>query len=117
MIGRRKKILGRPRSSVLLGSTALKADMVSDFFSIADISAPPATGKEGNSGHLTARSTSCQPVIPEWGSNESGQRLETEPVAKFQISRNHNSTEILFNPPMYFLASMYTDFIVPVDLS
>lgn len=42
------------------------------------------------------------PVIPLWGTEDCHKRDETEPVATFQIARNVNSTEISFNPPMYF---------------
>ena len=48
-------------------------------------------------------SAGAQPVIPQWGSPQSGNRLETEPVAKFQVSDADHATEIMFNPPMQVL--------------
>jgi hypothetical protein len=57
--------------------------------------------KEGTSVAATPSTRTTMPVIPPWGTEDSHERVETEPVATFQISRNAYSTEIVFDPPMY----------------
>jgi len=57
--------------------------------------------KEGASAAAAPSTGTTMPVIPPWGTENSHKRVETDPVATFQISRNSYSTEIVFDPPMY----------------
>jgi len=59
--------------------------------------------KDGNSIDLEPPVATTSPKIPKWGTKDSYKRQEKQPVASFQISLRSNSTEIVFDPPMYFL--------------
>src|SRR5277367_1770233 len=69
------------------------------FTDTIESNVPFTRPKEENSE--SSPPTITVPVIPQWGSAQSGKRVETEPVAKFTFARNSTSTEIIFNPPMY----------------
>jgi hypothetical protein len=66
-----------------------------------ELAVPLLPQKEGSSPGPILQQGETIPIIPAWGTASSGRREEKEPVAKFQISRNVYSTEIVFDPPMY----------------
>jgi hypothetical protein len=82
---------------------------------IIDYSMRGPVGRKDTNAMTTIMTTGgTMPNIPPWGSVASGKRKETEPVARFQVLRNANATEIKFDPPMYF---PFITYIVPDGIS
>jgi hypothetical protein len=91
-----------PQYSTASASTASREDEVIFFLEPFKVLAPAlTTQKSGSPSNPAPLPEANPPVIPPWGTADSGKRKETEPVASFRVGRSSNSTDIVFEPPMY----------------
>src|SRR5271169_3090202 len=102
MIGRRRRKFLRHHYLIILVSIVLREEEVWTLTIHLILLLDSTTViKEGTTAAAAPSTGITMPDIPPWGTEDSYNRVETEPVATFQISRNAYSTEIVFDPPMY----------------
>lgn len=102
MIGRRRRKLLLHHYLIILVSIVLREEEVWTLtIHLILLLDSTAVIKEGTTASAAPSTVTTMPDIPPWGTEDSYKRVETEPVATFQISRNAYSTEIVFDPPMY----------------